>query len=79
MGWASEVIDSPNGNALLREPRYQNYSTRKKRKVLTNEDISKIQELLLKDVPQKNIAEEFNYSQGTISRLKEKLGFKMKR
>jgi DNA-binding CsgD family transcriptional regulator len=61
------------------EPRYENATTRKKRKVLKNDDISKIQELLLNDVPQKEIADQFDYSQGTISRLKEKLGFKMKK
>ena len=60
-------------------PRYENVSTRKKRKVLIKSDVSKIQELLLNDVPQKDIAEQFDYSQGTISRLKEKLGFKMKK
>ena len=60
-------------------PRYENASTRKKRKVLKNDDISKIQDLLLNDVPQKEIAEQFDYSQGTISRLKERLGFKMKK
>jgi hypothetical protein len=60
-------------------PRYENASTRKKRKVLKNDDISKIQDLLLNDVPQKDIAEQFDYSQGTISRLKERLGFKMKK
>jgi hypothetical protein len=60
-------------------PRYENATTRKKRKVLRNDDISKIQELLLNDVPQKEIAEQFDYSQGTISRVKEKLGFKMKK
>jgi hypothetical protein len=57
-------------------PRYENAS---KRKVLRNDDISKIQDLLLNDVPQKEIAEQFDYSQGTISRLKERLGFKMKK
>jgi DNA-directed RNA polymerase specialized sigma subunit len=46
---------------------------------LRNDDISKIQDLLLNDVPQKEIAEQFDYSQGTISRLKERLGFKMKK
>ena len=61
------------------EPRYENATTRKKRKVLKNDDISKIQELLLNDVPQKEIAQQFDYSQGTISRIKEKLGFKMKK
>jgi hypothetical protein len=61
------------------EPRYENATTRKKRKVLKNDDISKIQDLLLNDVPQKEIAEQFDYSQGTISRLKERLGFKMKK
>ena len=61
------------------EPRYENATTRKKRKVLKNDDISKIQDLLLNDVPQKDIAEQFDYSQGTISRLKERLGFKMKK
>lgn len=61
------------------EPRYENATTRKKRKVLRNDDISKIQELLLNDVPQKEIAQQFDYSQGTISRIKEKLGFKMKK
>jgi hypothetical protein len=61
------------------EPRYENATTRKKRKVLRNDDISKIQDLLLNDVPQKDIAEQFDYSQGTISRLKERLGFKMKK
>ena len=60
-------------------PRYENASTRKKRKVLKNDDISKIQDLLLNYVPQKEIAEQFDYSQGTISRLKERLGFKMKK
>jgi hypothetical protein len=60
-------------------PRYENASTRKKRKVLIKTDIPKIQELLLNDVPQKEIAESFQYSQGTISRLKERLGFTMKK
>jgi DNA-binding CsgD family transcriptional regulator len=60
------------------EPRYEKANTRKKRKVLKKEDISKIQNLLLEDVPQKDIAEQFDYSQGTISRLKERLGFKIK-
>jgi DNA-binding CsgD family transcriptional regulator len=59
------------------EPRYENATTRKKRKVLKNDDISKIQDLLLNDVPQKEIAEQFDYSQGTISRIKKRLGFKM--
>jgi hypothetical protein len=60
-------------------PRYESISTRKKRKVLIKADIPKIQELLLNDVPQKEIAETFEYSQGTISRLKERLGFTMKK
>jgi hypothetical protein len=60
-------------------PRYDNASTRKKRKVLIKSDIPKIQEALLNDVPQKEIAETFEYSQGTISRLKERLGFAMKK
>jgi len=60
-------------------PRYENASKRKKRKVLLKTDIPKIQELLLNDVPQKEIAETFEYSQGTISRLKERLGFAMKK
>lgn len=60
-------------------PRYESVSARKKRKVLIKSDVPKIQELLLNDVPQKDIAEQFDYSQGTISRLKEKLGFKMKK
>jgi hypothetical protein len=60
-------------------PRYENASSRKKRKVLIKADIPKIQELLLNDVPQKEIAETFQYSQGTISRLKERLGFAMKK
>jgi hypothetical protein len=61
-------------------PKYENLpSTRKKRKVLIISDIPKIQELLLNDVPQKEIAESFQYSQGTISRLKERLGFTMKK
>jgi len=58
-------------------PRYESASVRKKRKVLIKSDVPKIQELLLNDVPQKDIAVQFDYSQGTISRLKEKLGFKM--
>jgi hypothetical protein len=61
------------------EPRYENATTRKKRKVLIKSDIPKIQELLLNDVPQKDIAETYDYSQGTISRLKERLGFTMKK
>jgi hypothetical protein len=60
-------------------PRYESISTRKKRKVLVKSDIPKIQEALLNDVPQKEIAETFQYSQGTISRLKERLGFAMKK
>ena len=60
-------------------PRYESVSIRKKRKVLIKSDVPKIQQLLLNDVPQKDIAEQFDYSQGTISRLKEKLGFKMKK
>jgi hypothetical protein len=60
-------------------PKYQNLSTRKKRKVLVKTDIPKIQEALLNDVSQKEIAETFEYSQGTISRLKERLGFTMKK
>lgn len=60
-------------------PRYENASTRKKRKVLIKSDIPKIQELLLNDVPQKEIAETYDYSQGTISRLKERLGFTMQK
>jgi hypothetical protein len=60
-------------------PRYESISTRKKRKVLVKTDIPKIQEALLNDVPQKEIAETFQYSQGTISRLKERLGFAMKK
>jgi hypothetical protein len=60
-------------------PRYESISTRKKRKVLVKADIPKIQEALLNDVPQKEIAETFQYSQGTISRLKERLGFAMKK
>jgi Trp operon repressor len=54
-------------------------STRNKRKSLVKTDIPKIQELLLNDVSQKEIAETFEYSQGTISRLKERLGFAMKK
>jgi len=60
-------------------PKYENLSTRKKRKSLIKTDIPKIQELLLNDVSQKEIAETFEYSQGTISRLKERLGFTMKK
>lgn len=60
-------------------PRYETISTRKKRKSLLQTDIPKIQELLLKNVLQKEIAETFQYSQGTISRLKERLGFTMQK
>jgi DNA-binding CsgD family transcriptional regulator len=60
-------------------PRYETISTRKKRKSLVQTDIPKIQELLLNDVSQKEIAETFQYSQGTISRLKERLGFAMRK
>jgi hypothetical protein len=60
-------------------PRYESVSTRKKRKVLIESDIPKIQELLLNDIQQKDIAEKFGYSEGTISQLKRKLGFKMRR
>jgi hypothetical protein len=59
-------------------PRYDATLTRKKRKTLIHSDIAKIQDMLLKNVPQKEIATELDYSQGTISRLKESLGFKMK-
>jgi hypothetical protein len=58
-------------------PKYESASTRKKRKVLIESDIPKIQELLLNDVQQKDIAEKFDYSEATISQLKRKLGFKM--
>ncbi len=60
-------------------PRYESVSTRKKRKVLIPSDVPKIQELLLNNVPQKDIAEQFNYSQGTISRVKESLGFTIRK
>ena len=53
-------------------------SKRKKRKSLLKEDVMKIQKLLLEGVPQKEIAEKLDYSQGTISRIKEQLGFKMR-
>ena len=59
------------------KPRYENITSRKQRKMLTKPDISLIQDMLLKGVQQKEIAENLGYSQGTISRLKEKLGFKM--
>jgi hypothetical protein len=57
----------------------ENTSTRKKMKFLNDEDIPKIQEALLKNVLQKDIAKQFDYSQGTISRVKEKLGFAMRK
>ncbi|MDQ5928747.1 MAG: hypothetical protein QG594_525 [Bacteroidota bacterium] len=58
-------------------PKYENATSRKKKKFLINGDIEKIQEMLLKNVQQKDIAEKFNYSEGTISRVKKQLGFNM--
>ena len=60
-------------------PKYEILSSRKKRKVLIKSDIPKIQEALINDVQQKEIAEFFGYSQGTISRIKQRLGFTMKK
>ena len=76
-----EAIYAKNNDNFIGSfaPRYENISTRKKRKSLIKTDIPKIQELLLNDVSQKEIAETFEYSQGTISRLKERLGFAMKK
>lgn len=61
------------------EPKQENISKRKKRKVLKNDDVEKIRNLLLNNVPQKEIAMEFDCSEGAISALKDKLGFKMRK
>jgi hypothetical protein len=80
----SDVVPETTSNHINQDnfigsfaPRHE--LKRKKRKALLESDIPKIQELLLNDVPQKEIAETFEYSQGTISRLKESLGFKMRK
>ena len=56
-----------------------NISKRKKVKFLDEEDVPKIQQMLFNKVKQKKIAEYFGYSEGTISVLKKRLGFKMKK
>jgi len=61
------------------EPRYENATTRKKRKTLTNSDVFLIQDMILKGVQQKEIAETLGYSQGTISRVKERIGLTMRK
>jgi hypothetical protein len=73
--WKSKNKDDNLSGSFA--PRYESVSTRKKRKVLIESDIPKIQELLLNDIQQKDIAEKFGYSEATISQLKRKLGFKM--
>jgi DNA-binding CsgD family transcriptional regulator len=48
-----------------------------KRRKITEEDIPKIQEMLLNNVRQKDIAVTFGYSESSISVLKKRLGFVM--
>jgi hypothetical protein len=52
-------------------------SKRKKVKFLREEDVPKIQQMLIDKVQQKQIAKVFGYSNTTISLLKRRLGFKM--
>lgn len=52
---------------------------RKERKALDEKDVPKIQQMLFNKVQQKTIAEYFGYSEGTVSLLKKRLGFKMKK
>jgi hypothetical protein len=44
-----------------------------------NDDIEKIQEMLLRNVYQNVIADKLNHSQGTVSRVKKQLGFNMRK
>jgi hypothetical protein len=60
-------------------PKYENATSRKKKKFLIKGDIEKIQDMLLQNTHQKEIAERFNYSQATISKLKKELGFNMRK
>lgn len=60
-------------------PKYENATSRKKKKFLIKGDIEKIQDMLLKNTHQKEIAETFNYSQATISKVKKELGFNMRK
>jgi hypothetical protein len=60
-------------------PRYENATSRKKRKSVVHTDIAIIQDMILKGVHQKEIAEKLGYSQGTISRVKERIGLAMRK
>ena len=57
------------------EPKKEVVSTRKKRKELNKQDIPLIYNMLLQGHQQKEVAEKFDYSQGTISRLKKSFDF----
>ena len=52
---------------------------RKKRKILEQDDVAKIQELLVEGYRQKDIAKKLEYSEGMISRVKQSLGFTMRK
>ena len=79
-GTQMEIGEAYNESSFMENlsPTEQVSVKRKTRKALEEEDIPRIQQMLFNRVQQKTIAEYFGYSEGTISLLKKKLGFKMK-
>jgi len=57
------------------EPKKEIVSTRKKRKMVNKQDIPLIYSMILQGFSQKEVAEKFDYSQGTISTLKKSFEF----
>jgi len=79
INFSLELPDESNDSSSYCVPKYENATSRKKKKFLINDDIEKIQAMLLQNVYQNVIAEELNYSQGTISKVKKQLGFNMRK
>jgi hypothetical protein len=75
-----EIEEASNDTSLTEDlsPKEQVIVKRKKVKFLKEEDVPLIQKMLFNKVQQKKIAEYFGYSEGTISLLKKRLGFKMR-
>jgi len=80
-GTSNDVYERPDSAQTFN---FSNAPTSSKRQlvkkskvVFKNSDIIKIQDLILKNVSQKEIAEQFGCSQSAVSKLKESLGFKM--
>jgi len=57
------------------EQKKETISIRKKKKFINKEDIPLIYNMLLQGFQQKEVAKKFDYSQGTISRLKKSFDF----